>query len=121
MEEKILNVQNLDFLRISMLYNDIKRGIEVFKDRITDAIKKKGEKYKQQLSKIQIAISKQYFSFIFIFDPIEGYNKTYHHIVVTYDNEEANLVYLACNCDGYKKNKVCSHLYGLYLWLEERY
>jgi len=121
MEEKILNVQNLDFLRVAMLYNDLKRRIEVFKDRITPAIKKKAQTYKQKLKNIYIAISKQYYSFIFRFDNIEGYNKTEHTVVLTYDYDFSNLYYVGCDCDGFRKNKVCSHIYAVFLWLESKY
>jgi len=121
MEEKVLKVEELDFLRVSMLYKDLEKRINVHKDKITDSIKRKAEIYKKKLKGIELAITKQYYSFAFVFDFIEGYNKTNHVVVMTYDTELSNLVYYGCDCDGFRKNKICSHIYGVYLWLEEKY
>jgi len=120
-EEKILKVSSLDFLRIGMLYNDLKRRITIFRDKITPAIEKKAQIYKSKLKSIYIAISKQYYNFIFKFNNIEGYNKVQHTVVITYDTEFSSLYYTGCDCDGFKKNRICSHLLAVYLWLEEKY
>jgi len=76
---------------------------------------------KNKIKLINLAITKQYYSYSFVFDNIEGYNKTNHVVVLTYDNDFSNLIYYGCDCDGYKKNKICSHIYAVYLWLEEQY
>jgi len=121
MEEKVLKVEELDFLRVAMLYNDLKRKIKVYNDKITDAIKRKSEKYKDRLKEIKLYISNQYYSYAFTFNNIEGYNKVNHTVIMTYDYDFSNLYYVGCDCDGFRKNKICSHILAVFLWLEEKY
>jgi len=104
-----------------MLYKDLSKYLEKHKDKITASIKKKAEIYKNKIIGINLAISKQYYSYSFLINNIEGYNKEKRVVVLTYDTEFSNLIYVGCNCDGYKKNKICSHILAVYLWLESEY
>ena len=57
----------------------------------------------------------------FYWEPIKSYNKTVRivRIVIFYDDDnKIKDVRTFCNCDGFKKYKVCSHILATYIKLK---
>jgi len=102
----------------SLIYQELKKAIPWKK--VSKGIYSKAIKYlKESSCRIEtntFITSDTYHSFIFYWYPIEGYNKEVREVSIVISSDGTKFF---CNCDGYKKNGICSHVLATYIYAKQ--
>lgn len=118
-----LKVIKLDELKASILYEDLKLNIDWKKVKQMKALYKKAIKY---LNESSYEIYYEYDEtnrlerYEFVWRPVKGYNKSFRIVTLTINLSKDVLEYFGCNCDGFRKNKICSHVLATYIVLKKQ-